>query len=120
MRLATLLDRPPVAWPALYIAPIAFFTNLFITYPLVPAVCGNQKHALLHVTEAVFLVIALAGVWYAVRLWRVRRAPGKSDAGDHNAQQHFLGIVGTFTSLLFALAILAQWFTAFVVPPCVS
>lgn len=119
MRIAAFLDRPP-AWPALYVAPIAFFVNLFITYPLVPAVCGNQEHLLLHVVEAVFLAIALAGVWFGARLWHRRPEPGRSDAGDLGAQQHFLGMVGTFTSLLFVLAIAAQWFTAFVVPPCLS
>ena len=120
MRIASFLQHPPVAWPALYVAPIAFFTNLLITYPLVPAVCANQHHAVLHVIEAVFLVITLAGAWYGARIWKRRPEPGKSDAGDPDSQQHFLGLVGTFTSLLVALAILAQWFTAFVVPPCLT
>ena len=107
-------------WPALYVAPIAFMANLIITYPMVPWVCGNQHHALLHLVDAVFLLIALAGTWHGLRVWRARPAPARSDAGDHKAQQHFLAITGTLLSALFVLAIAAQWLTAAVVPPCVS
>ncbi len=112
--------RQLAAWPGLFVAPIAFFVNLFITYPLVPWVCGNQHHGVLHAVDAIFLAVALFGVWHAARVWRARQAPIRSDAGDHASQQHFLGVTGTLASAIFALALAAQWLTAFIVPPCMG
>lgn len=108
------------AWPALLVAPIAFMVNLIITYPLVPWVCAHQAGFVLHLTEAVFLVIALVGAWHGLRLWHAHRAAAGSDAGDRATQEQLLGIIGTLTSAIFSLAMLAQWFTAFVVPACLS
>lgn len=114
------VHRHLTTWPGLFVAPLAFFVNLFITYPMVPWVCGNQRHGVLHLVEAIFLAIALFGAWQAARVWRARGAPIRSDAGDHAAVQHFLGLLGTLVSGIFALAIAAQWLTAFVVPPCMA
>ncbi len=110
----------PRPWQHLYVAPIAFALHLLIAYPLVPLVCGNQQHAWLHVVSLVFLAIALFGVVQGAREWQMRPEPRKSDAGDPNAQRHLLAVVGTLLSAIFALGIAAQWFTAFIVPPCLS
>ena len=111
---------PLRVWPALFVAPLAFSINLVITYALVNWVCAHQRHGVLHLVEAIFLLIALAGTIQGVRVWRALRAPATSDAGDRSAQRHFLGLTGTLLSALFVLAIAAQWFTALVVPPCLS
>jgi hypothetical protein len=108
------------AWPALFLAPLAFTVNLVITYPLVPWACAHQKQGVVHVVEALFLLIALAGVIHGWRLWQAHAAARGADAGDHASQRQFLGITGTLTSAIAALAIVAQWFTAFVVPACMS
>src|SRR4051812_44966711 len=94
--------RHVAAWPALFVAPLAFAINLAATYPLVPWVCAHQRHAVLHVVEAVFLVIALFGMWHGARLWREHAGAKAADAGDHGSQRHFLGVISTFTSALFA------------------
>lgn len=108
------------AWPALFIAPVAFAINLTIAYPLVPWACAHQQHIVLHLVYAVFLLVALFGVWHGWRLWHAHASAEGSDAGDHASQQQFLGMTGTLTSAIFALGIAAQWFTAFVVPACLS
>ncbi|HZQ62197.1 MAG TPA: hypothetical protein VFC24_12655 [Casimicrobiaceae bacterium] len=108
------------AWPALFVAPVAFAVNLGVTYPLVPWVCAHQQAGVLHVAEIVFLLVGLFGVWHGWRLWRAHRAAPGSDAGDHGSQQQFLAIIGTLASAIFSLGIAAQWFTAFVVPACLS
>jgi len=108
------------AWPALFVAPIAFAVNLAASYPLVPWSCAHQQSIVLHATEIVFLLIALYGASHGWRLWQAHRNARGSDAGDRASQEQFLGIIGTLASAIFSLAILAQWFTAFVVPACLS
>src|SRR3569832_2478496 len=82
------------AWPALFVAPIAFAINLAIAYPLVPWACAHQQHILLHLVNAVFLLVALFGVWHGWRLWRAHASAAGSDAGDHASQEQFLGVTG--------------------------
>lgn len=112
--------RHLAAWPGLFVAAVAFAFNLGISYPLVIWSCNHQQHAIMHVVHAVFLVIALWGAWHGWRLWQAHRnAPG-SDAGDHASQGQLLGMIGALASAIFSLGIAAQWFTTFVVSPCVS
>lgn len=108
------------AAPGLFVAPVAFALNLILTYALVPWACAHQQHIVLHLTELLFLFVALFGVWHGWRVWQAHRHATGSDAGDHASQEQLLGIVGTLASALFSLAMAAQWFTAFVVPACLS
>jgi hypothetical protein len=107
-------------WPGIFIAPLAFFANLTVLYVLVPWVCGNQQHWLLHAFAAAMLVLGLVGVAAGWATWREGwDVPGADDA-DHVTRSQFLGIVGTLMSAIFVLGIATQWFTQFIISPCLS
>ncbi len=107
-------------WPGLFIAPIVFMIQLAVLYALVPWACSAQSRTVLHALAAIALAIGAGATVYAARRWRVvAKAPGSDDASPAS-RDLFLAVAGTFLSALFTLGIAAQWFTQFVVTPCMT
>lgn len=106
-------------WRGVFVAPLAFLAELTLAYALVPYACESQRHAPLHAVNAVALAVAVAGALYA---WQVYRAAGGEpvgDPGDRTARDRFVGMLGLLLGTIVSLALLAQWITAWMLPPCV-
>ena len=96
--------RLRAVWTGLLLAPAAWLTSLEVGYMLVRPDCVAGTTIRQHSVHAVFLLIALAGLFVA---WRARRA-----------ERDFLASLGVATSALFVLILVAQWIPAFLVHPC--
>lgn len=109
--------RQLALWPGLFVPPITFLGWLTAAYALVPLACATRQPGLLHVASAVALSLTLVGGLIA---WRDWRAAGHVVAGEgeSGARSRFLALVGLLVSSMFALVLVAAWFTALVVPAC--
>jgi len=106
-------------WPGFFIAPLAFLAELALAYALVPYACQSEHHAPLHILIGLTLAVA---VWATLHAWREYRAAGDVppyDDGDKGTRDRFVAMSGALISATVSLAILAQWITAWVIPPCV-
>jgi len=105
-------------WLGLALAPASFAVHLQVGYALVPWSCYRLNSVWLHVSAALSVLIALAGVWLA---WRTWRSNGGGDPTEHHGAEpraRFLGVVGMTTSAVISLILAAQWVAAFVIAPC--
>lgn len=104
-------------WAGAIAAPVLWAVQFEITYALVPWICGHGKLFLLHITSAVFLVLAIICFWLCFRDFQFTPSDVKKDeAGPGRAK--FLAVLGMFVSGLFTLVIIAQGLAAFFLSPC--
>jgi hypothetical protein len=117
-------SKPDLAYRAtqasgVLVPPLAFLTELSVTYAFVPRACDAQRTDVLHwVVAAAFAVIVVAGAL----AWRDYYALGKrlpGDAGTPEERARFLALLGVLTSALFALAVLAQAIAQMFLSPCI-
>lgn len=106
-------------WPGLFVAPVAFLAELALAYALVPYACESQKHATVHIVQVLTLTIAVAAALYALREFRVAGRERPDDAADEATRNRFVALLGVLVSGTVSLALLAQWITTWVIPPCV-
>jgi hypothetical protein len=106
-------------WPGLFVAPLAFLAELTLAYALVPYACQSQRHAALHALQLVTLAVAAGAALYAWREYRHAGGMLPDDAADKNTRDRFVALLGVLVSGLTVLALLAQWITTWVIPPCV-
>ncbi len=105
-------------WVGLFLAPAAFFARLQLAYVIVPWACVTGGSVWLHVVDILAVVLAVGGGWIA---WRVHGESGENarpDGADAISRGHFLGLVGAWTSALFALLLAAQATAGVVISPC--
>lgn len=107
-------------WPGLFVAPVVFMIQFPLIYALVPWACSAQNRSVLHALAAIAFAIAAGATVYAGRAWRQTAHARGSDHDDPASRDQFLALVGTVLSALFTFGIAAQWFTQFVVPPCMT
>lgn len=107
------------AWFPIIGPPLAGLAQQSISYALVAAECAQQQRLPVHVVAAMALAIALFG---AVSAWQDLRTIGTApiaDSGETRSNVRFLAHVGVAVSAISALVVIAMWFTAVVIPPCV-
>jgi hypothetical protein len=112
------MSEPRRQWIGLFLAPAAFFARLQIAYVLVPWACVTGGRAWLHLVDILAVAMAVAG---GVIAWSVHRESGddsRPDGADALSRGRFLGLVGTWTSALFALLLAAQATAGIVLSPC--
>jgi hypothetical protein len=105
-------------WLGLLIAPFAFLVNLQISYTLVPFVCATGHVFWLHIAASGSLMLAALGLFISWRNWQKAGREWKSEAGSITARSRFLSVLGLLMSVLFCIAILAQWIADFIIDPC--
>ena len=112
-------ERAPIGqWVGFFLAPAVFFAHLQIAYALVPWACVRDGELWIHVVGVASVLLALAGIAAAWRVWARtgRGAPGED--GGAVPRTRFLAVSGLCMSTMFALLLLAQWVTAFFISPC--
>jgi hypothetical protein len=106
-------------WPGIFVAPLAFLAELIVAYALVPYACQSERHATLHVVQLLTLAVAIGAAFHALREYRVAGSGTPHDAGDPLTRHRFVALLGVLVSTTISLALLAQWITTWVIPPCV-
>ena len=87
----------------LLVAPAAWLLAQQASSLLPTAACSGGYRLPIAIVNLAFLAVCLAGGWPSWRAWR--EAGHLSPVAE---RRRFLGIVGTFATLLFALAIVSQ------------
>lgn len=112
------MTEPRRQWIGLFLAPAVFFARLQIAYVIVPWACVTGGHVWLHLVDILAVALALGGGWIG---WTVHRAAienSRPDGADAISRGRFLGLVGAWTSALFALLLAAQATAGVVISPC--
>jgi hypothetical protein len=99
------------------VPPLAWGADLLISYALVQHACSTGHMYVLHVCTAVFFVIALAGALVSWNEYR-KASAGNDEGGSPLDRSHFLALLGTVSSIFFALVILAMAVPRWVLSPC--
>lgn len=105
-------------WLGPLIGPLAWITDLQVSYSLNRPACEQGSSLLLHSATLVALLIAAVGVWLTWRNWK--RA-GESWPGEEEGiipRSRFLAFVGFGVNVLFVLAIVTQAIPKFMLSPC--
>jgi hypothetical protein len=106
-------------WPGMFVAPLAFLAELSLAYALVPYACQSERHATIHALQIVTLAVTVGAALLALREYRVAGGETPDDAGDKMTRDRFVALLGVLISVTISLALLAQWITTWVIPPCV-
>lgn len=110
-------------WPGLLVAPLAALAALSAGHALVTPSCAWGTSTALHASFLIALALAAASTLLSLRALRRAAGPGVLDdaGGDDGAtaaRDRFVGWIGVAAGAFFTLVIAAQWFAAFVLPPC--
>jgi len=118
--------RASRTWLALLAVPAFALLCQTLAYAAVPHACTMQTMLLLHALSIAALLGCLAPTLLAAREWRRLRngaQPGAtldSDAAAPAVRQRFAAALATGMGALFTLLVAAQWFAAWVLPPCLQ
>ena len=112
------MTEPRRQWIGLFLAPAVFFARLQIAYVIVPWACVTGGRVWLHLVDILAVALALAGGWIAWSVDRASTGNSRPDGADAISRGRFLGLVGTWTSALFALLLAAQATAGVVLSPC--
>lgn len=112
------MTEPRRQWIGLFLAPAVFFARLQLAYVIVPWACVTGGRGWLHLVDILAVALALAGGWIAWSVHRASTENSRSDGADAISRGRFLGLVGTWTSALFALLLAAQATAGVVLSPC--
>ena len=102
----------------LIVPPLAMLANLEASYVLVPEACDTGSKLVLHLVHAGMLLVTVVTAVLARRWWRRTGWRWPDEGGGALARTRFLGVVGLWSSVLFGLVILSQWFAVVMWPPC--
>lgn len=112
-------SRTVSLWAGVLGAPMLWSTQLLIGYVLVPHVADHpHQHYLFHVVTAVFFLLCLLTGLLCFLEWRrvgLRLPTGQ--VGGPEGRLRFLAALGTASSALYAIAILAQGCASFFLNP---
>ena len=105
-------------WWSLGAGFIAWSTDLGLSYMLEQHSCSTGHHYVLHVIDAVSLVIALSG--FGTGLVEFKRFPGSTseEGGSPFDRAHFQALLGMAFSLVFAVVIVAGSVPRWILSPC--
>ncbi len=106
-------------WAGVLGAPVLWFTQFQIAYMIVPRICRNHHTGWFHFLPALFLALVIACFALCWLEWtRLGRGGEKADEAGAVGRVHFLSVLGMFSSMLFATAIVAQALAVFFINPC--
>jgi hypothetical protein len=106
-------------WLALIVAPLLALADQTVAFALVGPGCAQQSTAMLHVSHAVFLALAIVAAIGAWQTWHETAAVAAPGA-DSVVQRHFLAGVATTVAALSAAAIAAMWIPTWMISPCIA
>lgn len=99
------------------IGPLAWGADLLLSYIFVQHSCSTGHFYVLHVISLVCFVIVLGGAWMSwMQFQRARQ--GNDSGGSPLDRSHFMGLLGTASSLFFAVVIIASAMPRWILSPC--
>ena len=99
-------------WTGVLAGPIAWASDLGISYAIVKWTCGSQHTSVLHAVSAAALLAIAAG---AVPAWRGLSLSTGSASTD---RIRFMAVLGLLSCALFALVVVATWIPSWVLNAC--
>jgi hypothetical protein len=99
------------------VGPLAFGADLLLSYAMVQHACSTGHFYVLHAISIASLIIVLGGGWMSWQQYQNARE-GNDDGGSPIDRSHFLGLMGTASSLFFAVVIIANAVPRFMLSPC--
>lgn len=92
--------------------------HLNLTYFLVQPVCVMGGEWTLHASGVVSLLIVLASLGVSIGILTENAVPFRENVEGLDGWKAFVGLYGIASAAIFALAIIAQWSTVFVIDAC--
>lgn len=116
----------PARWDVMQVlctvgGPIAVLLDLQIKYLLVQTwACKNvvASTVVLHLASLLFLLLALAAGFVAVREWGGAGRDDPGDLGGREGRTRVVAAMGVGLSLMSAWVIVAMWLPHFFISPC--
>jgi hypothetical protein len=102
-------------WTGVLGGPILWFIQFVINYWLAPHASASRRTLPIHIVSFCFFVLSLGIVFLAAR--NIRRADLNHPDEVVPARIHFMGRLGFWIALLFALLIAAQAIPSFIIRP---
>jgi hypothetical protein len=109
---------PPALWIGILAGPLAWATDLTVSYALVKWTCSSQRHALLHGMTAAALAVVAAGAVVSCVALRRTADDRPTDGGKPRQRARFMAVLGLTSCALFALAIIALAIPRWVLDAC--
>lgn len=107
----------PELWWGILIGPIAWVLDQGLSYSLDQHACSTGHFYVLHVTTACCFVLALSGLFVALR--QRRKVPsGNDDGGTPRDRSWFMAWLGILLSVEFAIVIVAMAVPKIILSPC--
>jgi hypothetical protein len=108
---------PLPLWAGILAGPVAWASDLCVSYALVKWSCASHRGALLHmITVAALAVVAGGAVVSFLALQRTPRTP--TDGGDPLQRARFMAVLGLTSCALFAMTIVATAIPRWVLDAC--
>jgi hypothetical protein len=89
-------------------------------YGLVEVACGTGSTLPLHLATLAALLLALAALAVARRVWRRAASESPDAGGGPLPRSRFMAGLGLMASGYFTLVILAQWLGSLFLHPCMA
>jgi hypothetical protein len=102
---------------SLLIGPLAWASDLGLSYATVYHACSTGHHYVLHVISIIAFLFALTGAFVGWQEFQAVR-DANDEGGSPLDRAHFLALLGIAASLGFALVIIATAVPKFVFSPC--
>lgn len=115
------LDAPQVSttelWWGILIGPIAWVLDQGLSYSVEQHACSTGHFYVLHVITACCFVLAVTGIFVAVR--QLRKVPaGEDDGSTPRDRSWFMAWLGILLSVEFAIVVLAMAVPKIILSPC--
>jgi hypothetical protein len=100
---------------AIVIGPIAALTNQGLVYAIGTSACGTAMPPLMHVVEALTLIVCIVAGAFG---YDVQRRFSADDERQGEGRTRFMALAALVTGMFSALVIIAQWAAVFTFSPC--
>ena len=112
------LRRDAMQWFILFIGPVAFALDETIAYALTYKACSTGRPYLLYLVSLGGLALTMTGIFMARFVLRNVSPHAEERGGTSDDRTYFMARLGLFTSIAFALVIIALAIPRFILSPC--
>ncbi len=100
---------------AILIGPIAALTNQGLVYAIGTSACETRMPLLMHLVEALALIVCIVAVVFG---YRVNRGLTADDEQQGEGRTRFMALSALGTGVFSAAVIIAQWAAVLTFSPC--
>jgi hypothetical protein len=109
---------PLPLWTGILAGPIAWAFDLTVSYALVKWSCSSERQEVFHLITAAALLLVCTGALVSWSALRHSAGAGPTDGGQPRQRARFMAMLGLTMSALFALTILANAISYWVLDAC--